>query len=481
MKRNWKFGLRLRLAAGFIAILALSTGAVSLFTGYVAQREVDRIQAHQDRVRAGRLNAELARFYDNAGDWHGVQEFIVRAGLLSGREVVVLDADGNVVGDSRQWRHSRLPRRHHDRREEAAHNAHAHLPPPDEFTPLYDGENRVGAALVIPRERPDAPPGAEEPRLAEFAEAVNDSLTIAGLAAGVAGILLVVLLSRRTLGAIGSLTAAARALGGGDLARRVEVKGGDEIAELGHAFNAMAEALQDAERQRRSLVADVAHELRTPLANIQGHVEAIQDGLIPADDAALETLHRQAGYLTRLVNDLRLLAQSEARELRLDMGPAAADELVERVAASFRPRAEAGAVRLVTEVAPGLPPLNIDRLRIEQALGNLTDNALGHTPAGGTVAIAAVRHGQGVRITVSDTGAGIPAEALPYVFDRLYRVDPSRDRATGGAGLGLTIARQLVKAHGGDIWAESVPGAGSRFGFDLPGAEFRQGNRIGGS
>ena len=255
------------------------------------------------------------------------------------------------------------------------------------------------------------------------------------------------------------------------MSSRAAVKGNDEIAELGRTFNSMADALEESERQRRAMVSDVAHELRTPLSNIQGHIEAMQDGLLEADTAALDTVHRQALYLNRLVDDLRLLAAAEARELPLQQEPTALKEIVDGVVTSFKPRAEAESVRLQAEMDEALPILYLDRVRIEQVVANLVDNAIRHSPPSSTVVVAAKTEGDTVRVEVTDTGPGIPANALPHVFDRLYRADPSREKGTGGSGLGLTIARQLVEAHGGTIWAQSEEGSGSRFGFDLPVAE----------
>ena len=480
-----RFGLRLRLALGFAIILAVATGAMAFFTSQAAERAVDTVQIGQDQARANRIVVALAQFHQANGDWHGVQRFVDRSSFQTERDIVVLDADGELVGDSRSQPEGRRRfgdrgRFFFDRHDSEHHDDHdLRLPPPEHFAPIVaDGVNvgsvavsarvRGGLIPILPSGADGAPPFAAEPPLTQFADAVKRSLTLAGLVAGVVGILLVLLFSRRVLGSIGNLTAAARRLGGGDLSSRAEVKGNDEIAELGQAFNAMADALETSERQRRTMVSDVAHELRTPLANIQGHIEAMQDGLLQPDAATLDTVHRQALYLNRLVDDLRLLAESEARELRLRMEPESVAEIVERVASSFRPRAEAAEVRLSAEAEDGLPLVNLDRVRIEQVVGNLVDNAIRHTPSGGSVSLSAVHRGDGVRVTVADTGPGIPEDALPRVFDRLYRADPSRDRDTGGSGLGLTIARQLVEAHGGAIWAESGDGAGSRFGFDLP-------------
>lgn len=481
--RRWRFGLRWRLALGFAVILALALGSVALFTGKAAEREVANVQTEQDRVRAGRVVVALAEYHETNGDWDGVQEFVRRTSFQTERDIIVLDSEGGVIAES-----SPPDDRRRHRRFFGHHDDEHHPVPPEHFAPIVASGSEVGSVAVAPRGRggfgplplpdrdtpplPDAePPSDAEPPLTRFADAVRKTLTIAGLIAGAAGILLVVLLSRRMLASIGSLTAAARGLGNGDMSSRAAVKGNDEIAELGRTFNSMADALEESERQRRAMMSDVAHELRTPLSNIQGHIEAMQDGLMEADTATLDTVHRQALYLNHLVDDLRLLAAAEARELPLEREPTPVKEIVDRVVASFKPSAEAASVRLEAEIDDGLPSLHLDRVRMEQVVANLVDNAIRHTPSGGTVVVAATTEEDSVRVEVADTGQGIPTDALPHVFDRLYRVDPSRERGTGGSGLGLTIARQLVEAHGGTIWAESEEGSGSRFGFDLPLAE----------
>ena len=467
---RFRFGLRARLATGFAVILLLSTATVALITGYAAQHEVDRVQHEQDRIRSNRIHVALADYYESTDGWEGVDKFVSRISFQSEREIVVMDSAGRIVADSRKWSGKRF------------HFGDRNRPLPLEyFTPIVGDDAPVGSVAVVALRRGHVIPilpmssvheeDEAEPPLAEFAETVRQTLTVVGLSAGVAGVLLVLLFSRRVLRSVGNLTAAARRLGSGDLSSRVPVRGNDEVAELGHAFNAMADALEDSERQRRAMVSDVAHELRTPLANIQGHIEAMQDGLMQPDAENLDTVHQQTLHLNHLISDLRLLAETEARELSLSIEPFAIGEIVNDAVGSFRPHADGASIRISTEIAEGLPTVSVDRLRIRQVLGNLLDNAIRHTPAGGVVTVAAGHHDGGVRVEVADTGSGIPDDALPHVFDRLYRADPSRDRATGGSGLGLTIARQLVEAHGGTIWAESEPGQGSRFGFDLPAAE----------
>ena len=485
---RWRFGLRWRLALGFAAVLLLALGVVAVATGAIAGREVRHVQQEQDRVRAQRIAVALADFHDANGGWAGVQRFVNRTSFQTERQIIVLDTDGVVVADSRLREEGRRVQdgrgRRNGRRDRDAEDRFfdgsdgTDLPPPEFFAPIVSEDVPVGSVAVMFRGFGSPPfaggsigaspsPGAEPP-LTRFVEAVRRSLTVAGLIAGAVGVLLVILISRRMLRSIGSLTSAARALGGGDLTHRADVKGNDEIADLGRAFNSMADSLEDSERRRRNMVADVAHELRTPLTNIQGHIEAMQDGLIAPDAESLDAVHRQTLHLNRLVEDLRLLAATESRDFELALEPVTVADIVARVADSFRARAHAGSVDLVVRVPEDLPTLELDRLRTEQALANLMDNAVAHTPRGGTITLSAENVSDSVRVSVADTGAGIPADALRRVFERLYRFDPSHERDTGGSGLGLTIARHLVEAHGGTIWAESAPGSGSRFGFDLP-------------
>ena len=276
------------------------------------------------------------------------------------------------------------------------------------------------------------------------------------------------------------MSSAARLLGQGDLSQRVSAQGRDEIAGLGHTFNSMAEGLERAEQQRRSLMADVAHELRTPLSNIQGYLEAVRDGLLQPDSDTIDTIYQQVLYLAHLVEDLRLLALAEAGALRLDSEPDSLEEVLRRSVEAVRPRAESRGVSLSLEVPPNFPLVQMDRTRIAQVVGNLLENAILHTPQSGQVTVLAEVVGtSAARVTVADTGVGIPVEELSQVFERFYRVDPSRTRSTGGAGLGLTIAKQLVEAHGGTIHVESEPGSGSRFVFELPLTDPSAGHRAG--
>ena len=448
---RWFFGLQFRLILGFALVIVLALGAASLYIGYAAQREVDRIKSEVESVRSARLEQLVKRFYSRNEGWGGVQPVLERAGSLYGRDIVIVDPVGRVVGDSR-------------RRHGGQYDRYRKFEPPPH--PVLIAGKKVGDFRVAAS---DAPEPIPEPPLSRFAVAINRSLLWAGIVTGTGGILLVSLLSRRALVSVRQLNLAARRLGSGDLAQRVPALGRDEIGELGRTFNVMAKGLEEAERQRRNLVADVAHELRTPLSNIQGYVEAVRDGVLEPDRGTVDTIHQQVLYLAHLVEDLRLLAEAESNELRLDLRPDSIAEVLDKSVEAFRPRAEAKGVPTRIDLAAGLPLVEMDRTRIAQVLDNLLENAVRHTPAGGAVGLTAEPvESEAVRITVSDGGEGVSDEALPYVFERFYRTDRSRARTTGGTGLGLTIAKQLLQAHGGTIRAESKRGHGSRFIFELP-------------
>ena len=370
---------------------------------------------------------------------------------MYGWRIIVSDTQGHLVADSHQRTSGRDVTRH------------------ARFFPVLSSGNEVGSVGVSPN---DVLSGVPEPAASRIVGELNRSLLWTGLAAGAGGILLVSLLSGRVLASATNLSVAARRLGRGDLSQRVPASGRDEMSQLARTFNAMAEDLEKAEKQRRTLMADVAHELRTPLSNIQGYLEALRDGLLQPDPATMESIYEQVLHLARLVEDMRLLALAEAGALLLDKELDSLDDVLRRSIESFGPRAEAKGVALSLQVQPQFPLVYMDRTRIVQVVANLVENAIFHTPEGGEVTVAASVISSGserrARVSVADTGKGLTEEDLPLVFDRFYRVDPSRSRITGGVGLGLTIANQLVQAHGGTIAVESTPGQGARFVFELP-------------
>jgi two-component system OmpR family sensor kinase/two-component system sensor histidine kinase BaeS len=290
----------------------------------------------------------------------------------------------------------------------------------------------------------------------------------AGLGIAAASLVLSLILSRGISRPLVQLTAATRALTAGDLDVRVPERAPGEVGELASAFNTMAAEMARADQLRRNLTADVAHELRTPLSVIRGKLEGVLDGVYPATAEHLAPVLEETRLLTRLVEDLQLLALADAGQLPLEERPADVADLLRDAQVNFSPQAEDRGIALEVQVPADLPAVSIDPRRVAQVLGNLVTNALRHTPEGGRVTIAA-RAGAGeIVVSVSDTGAGIPAEEQPYIFERFWRGEKSRSRAGGGSGLGLAIARQLVELHGGAIHVESAPGQGARFWFTLP-------------
>ena len=262
---------------------------------------------------------------------------------------------------------------------------------------------------------------------------------------------------------LGDLIDAAGQVQAGDFSSRVQPRGPRELRSLGRAFNEMAERLELTETQRRNLVADLTHELRTPVSVIQGNLEGMLDGVYEADKAHLGPVLEEVRLLSRLIDDLRTLSEAESGVLELHRDPTDFGILANDVASSFRPQADAKGVELKVIVPDDLPLLEVDPVRIREVLVNLTTNALRHTSSGGNVTIHAVPEDGYTQVTVVDTGSGIAPEDLEHIFERFYKSDGS-----GGSGLGLTIAKNLVAAHGGEISAESTPGEGTIVRFTLP-------------
>jgi two-component system sensor histidine kinase BaeS len=299
-----------------------------------------------------------------------------------------------------------------------------------------------------------------------YADSVTTVVIAASVVAVLASIGLAVVLARMLARPLDEIGAAARRIADGDYAARVPRDGPEEVTSLADSFNQMAASLERQEEMRRDFIANAAHELRTPLTNLQGYLEGLRDGVITADRATYESLHEEADRLVRLSRSLDALAEGDAGtsppqpvELDLALAIASAVDLV-------GPQLERAGLRLVTEVATPLPA-RADPDRLAQVLANLLSNAVRYTPAGGTVTVRAERRPGDVLVSIANTGEGIPPDDLARVFERFHRVEKSRDRARGGAGIGLAIVKQLVEQGGGRIGAESADGL-TRFWFSVP-------------
>jgi len=311
---------------------------------------------------------------------------------------------------------------------------------------------------------------------ANFHAAINEVLLVAAVAALGAAVVVSTFVAQRVVVPVQAMMHASERIAAGDYHERVQVQSEDELGVLAQSFNLMAETLERTEQRRLELIGNVAHELRTPLSSIKGIMEGLVDGVLPAEPATFLDVQHEVARLQRLIHDLEDLSRAEAGQVPLDLRPLAIADLIQAVADRLRPQFEDKGVSLDVDVPTDLPPAHADAGRITQVLLNLVGNALQYTPAGGRVTIhASVASDQGLNTdhrlltTVTDTGIGIPADHLPHIFERFYRVDRSRSRAGGGSGIGLTIAKHLVEAHGGRIWAESAgPGQGSAITFTLP-------------
>jgi signal transduction histidine kinase len=436
--------LRWKLLLAMLAVVAVTAGVSGLFTRRVTHEELARVLVNERHAAA---NLEpLRQHYARNGNWNGVESIIDRMP----ERVVLTTRDRRILATAPDLR-----------------DMDVKVDPTTRVTMAGGGVRmvvtlppvQIGDACVYvlpPRER----------RRIEQMSTLDRRLLLTFSAATLVALLLTILLSRRITRPIERLTAAVETMARGGRPAHVDVSGRDEIAQLARSFNAMADAIGEQEQLRQRMVTDVAHELRTPLTNLRCELESIQDGLATADANRITSLQEEVLHLGRLVDDLQELAVAEAGELtlqrtRIDLSATAA-HVVERI------RAEAELRRIQLSMTGEDVEVHADATRVAQIVRNLLSNALRHTPEGGHIEVAVRRESDQAIVTVSDTGPGIPEGELERIFERFYRVDPSRTRESGGAGLGLAIARRLVEAHGGRIHAGNVPGAGARFTFSLP-------------
>jgi signal transduction histidine kinase len=441
--------LRSQLTVFFVLVIVVSTAIIYFFVNRGISNEIQEFDQHNQQIELARMEPLLTRHYVQGGEWAGVQPVVESIGTLYGKRIVLADSSGLVVADSQG----------------EISGEHFELDWPSRVLAAPDSDQALGTVYVSP----EASLGFA------LAQSLADSTRVVllwgGLLASAVAIMLAFVLSRRVSAPVLALTMATRRLGKGDFSQRISLRAKGELGELTQAFNSMAGELERGEKLRQNMVADTAHELRTPLSNIRGYIEAIQDGMITADAATIRSLDEEVSLLSRLVDDLQELALADAGELKLARQAEDVGVLVGQIVAAQRAKAAAKGVAVSVKLPKRLPAVNIDAHRVSQVLRNILENAVAHTNRGDTITVSAGERGGWVEISVVDTGDGIPAEHLPYVFERFYRADRSRARATGGSGLGLTIAKYIVEAHGGSIEVESEPGKGSRFAFTVPLAD----------
>jgi signal transduction histidine kinase len=464
--------LWVKIAAGFVLVAVAAVGLVAVLANRATTQQFQVYVSQGRLARAARLAPEFADYYARQGSWDGVQTFMAGieettgAGRGQGRgsgsdtivnRLLLADTQGQVVADS-------------------VSGLIGEVLPGETLAigvPIEVEGQQVGTLLATAQE------GLHESLETQFVRDVNRSLWWAGAAAAALALVLGLLLARQLTAPLRALTQAARNLATArpqaseaNVVPQVEVRSHDEIGELSMAFNQMARSLARQEILRRNMMADIAHELRTPLSVIRSDVEALLDGVYQPTPQAFVTLHDEALMLARLVDDLRSLAQAEAGQLRLEQEPVDLGQLLAGVLASFAVVAEAQGQSLELRLPEPLPLVQADAQRVRQVVANLVSNALQHASESGQVVVSAEAFpgppGPSlVQVSVADDGPGIPPQELDHLFDRFWRGQGARAE---GSGLGLAIARELVRAHGGRIWAESAPGRGTTFCFTLPQA-----------
>jgi signal transduction histidine kinase len=302
----------------------------------------------------------------------------------------------------------------------------------------------------------------------EFLDSIGQNLWLAGFLGAAVAIVLSIIFTRQIVAPLSRINSAAQHVRQGDLSRRIEISGSSEFTELSKSFNSMVEKLSYDQELRHNMVADIAHELRTPLSIVQGNVEAMLDGVLPANTESLTSLHQETMLLSRLVEDLRTLSLAETGQLKYHSEAIDLGGLVQSVVDGYTTQFATKNIKVNIESNKDVPSVWADQDRTAQVIRNLLSNAFYYSPEGGRINIRLTYTSESVTVSIADTGIGIPSEDVPYLFDRFYRVDRSRNRRTGGSGLGLAIVKQLIEAQGGQVWVDSVIGKSSTFSFNLP-------------
>lgn len=456
MKQRFPFAIKLGLS--FAIVILVSVALVYFFTATGITTEFAAFSEQNKQQIARQVCSLLGEYRARTGNWIGVNQLLSsqQAVLIGGKLIVrrtflipgsfsLANEQGAVFISTEQ------------------DQVGITLSPSqmDEGIPIEANNARVGTLLLYNVGTALAP--AEE----EFLASAKRSALLGGAIAFALALLLSVLLISEVLSPLRVLTRATEQIARGDLTQRVKLKARDEFGQLGDSFNRMIKNLRHSEEIRRSMTADIAHELRTPVTIIQGNLEAILDEIYEPTTDTIAPIYEETLRLGQLIDDLRDISLAEAKELQLNIEPievvASIKQLVETISASLD---QGPQIRV--EANSTIPQVPVDLKRFQQVLVNLLTNALRFTPQQGTIHIQVLRKDQEVEVRVADSGPGISPEEIPHLFERFYRGDQARSRGQGGSGLGLAISKQLIEAHGGRIWAENDPSGGAIFVIRLP-------------
>jgi two-component system OmpR family sensor kinase/two-component system sensor histidine kinase BaeS len=478
-----KSSLLFKLLIAFLLVIAIGAVVMAFLTSRSTEQAFNLYTTRNSKVWAETLSPTLVEYYSQANSWQGVGTYLLNLGgsmtmgsggamgqgngygkgkgsagttmMAADQRLILADKNGEVIADTNGSLIGTIL--------DATDLANG--------VSLISSNSLVGTLIVTPDNFAAGTPASD------FLASVNNAIASSTGIAAIIALIFGAVLFFQIISPVRKLNKAAAAIAAGDLNQRVAIQSRDELGALGESFNKMAQSLSKAETQRKNMIADVAHELRTPLAAMQGTLEGIQDGLLPLDREQVDLLLADTTLLTRLVGDLRLLSLADSGELVLERSVVPPAALFEQIVERGKPIAQARQITLSLELQINLPEIWVDPDRITQLMNNLITNAVRYTPAGGEIKIIVSRFegDNSLHISISDTGPGIALADLPYVFDRFYRAEKSRSRSSGGSGLGLAIVKQLVQAHGGKIAAESpvfTREDGSQYGtrifFSLP-------------
>ncbi len=429
--------LLLLLLRAFVIVLLLSFLFFIAVTGYFLTSSPNPFHAQ--------VANSLEGYYLGHGNWDGVETVFESNRALSTLNTILLDKDQRIILDRRP-------------NSVATVGSHYEFNQRDLVIDLRLHGNRIGY-LVITAYSLAIRWG--------FARAILFPIGLISFILAMFMVVISVLLVRRFVNPLADVIYAARAVANGDLKTRIPTKGPQDLRSLSNSFNEMASSLERSDRERRDMLADIAHELRTPLSVIRGRLEGIVDGIYSENGSQVSMALEQTYLLQRLVDDLHLLTLAETRQLPFDKSTVNIGNIIERILDMFSAEAQEKNISLLFSEQGGNLSISVDPQRFEQVMSNLISNALRYVPDNGNVWVTASETPDGVRVTVNDNGAGLPNEDLPYIFDRFWRKDKSRSRATGGTGLGLAIAKQLIEAQDGTIEAKNLPEGGLQIAIEF--------------
>jgi two-component system, OmpR family, sensor histidine kinase BaeS len=440
--------LTTKLVLAFLVVSLVSIGSLVVMTRSTTDREFGRFL--NNRLQA-ELVERLAEYYERSDSWDGIgKAFPNMAGMGGPRNQLnafaVADANGNIILENHQYQMG------HRLRGGVLETA----------IPIMDDGETVGYLLI---ELPDVQRTASEQA---FINRINLFLFLGAFGAIGLAFIFGIFLSRSIGNPVRELTKATHAIANGNLGQQVPVRSRDEIGELAQSFNKMSSDLARSFNLRKQMTADIAHELRTPLALILGHAEGVKDGVLAPNRENFEIIREEAERLEHLVNDLRTLSLADAGELSVEFQHVNINDFMSDIHAHYLSLFNQKRITLNLTLAPVMLTANLDPNRFAQVVNNILDNALRHTPAGGRVELQTQLTGNRIQLSVKDSGEGVSSEEAAHLFDRFYRVDESRNRNDGGSGLGLAIAKSIVEMHSGKIWAESKIGQGLKVVIELP-------------